>query len=389
MRDFKSHKPSSMILFLSICSLTKSTDGDNDYSETDSIASLLPREQAQRLLARRDKVRRFVQGSGQVDWQGIPLNQLEFNRDLAAGQDFGGRRTANFLPALDRYQGRLFQALGPDRKQKVAESKHHLLLLSGLYGLLRPLEPIQLYSCPLKYQIAEIWDEDDLLTDVLCEYIRNQRIAKVIDLTAMDAYRKLIDWERVSNSETEVLHVLDTMAAGDYALTAFGRLLASDLLQRTEVELVNLEHGSRLESTIFQSTSVEQKGLPNEFDRSPPRPVAELGEGLRGGIPESPSGRQPGIGSGDEWQFATTRLFERDVRHRRDMYPQILRAAIEICRDPITPLGNTVKPLSSDYAVPGAWRYRIGDYRLVYVPDQAKRKVNFHRIKHRSDVYSQ
>ena len=74
----------------------------------------------------------------------------------------------------------------------MAESKHHLLLLSGLYGLLRPLEPIQLYSCPLKYQIAEFWDEDDLLTDVFCEYIRNQRIAKVIDLTAMDAYRKLI-----------------------------------------------------------------------------------------------------------------------------------------------------------------------------------------------------
>ena len=102
MRDSKSHKPSSMILFLSICSLTKSRDGDYEYSETDSITSLLPREQAQRLLARRDKVRRFVQDSGQVDWQGVPLNQLEFNRNLAAGQDFGGRRTANFLPAFDR-----------------------------------------------------------------------------------------------------------------------------------------------------------------------------------------------------------------------------------------------------------------------------------------------
>lgn len=377
-----------MILFLSICSLTKSRGGDTQYDATESITSHLPRTLAQQLLIRREKVRQCVRESKELEWQGIPLNQLEFNRDLARGPEFGGPRTASFLPALDRYQGRLYQALGPDRKQRVAESRHHLLLLSGLYGLLRPLEPIQLYSCPLKYQIAEIWDGDDLLTDVLCEYVRNQRIAKVVDLTAMDAYRKLIDWNRVSGSGVEVLHAADSMAAGDYALTSFGRLLGSDLLQRTEDELVNLEHGSQLESMVLQSTAVERKGLPSEFDRSPSRPAIELDEGLRGGISEASAKGSIDHGFGDDWQFATTRMFERDVRHRKDIYPEILKAAIEICRDPLTARGNTVKPLSSDYAVPGAWRYRIGYYRLIYVPDQAKRKVNFHRVKHRSEVYS-
>ena len=299
-----------------------------------------------------------------------------------------GHRAASFLPALDRYQGRFYQALGPDRKQRVAESRHHFLLLSGLYGLLRPLEPIQLYSCPLKYQIAEIWDGDELLTDILCKYIRNQGIAKVIDLTAMDAYRKLIDWSRVARSGVEVLHAADSMAAGDYALTSFGRLLASDLLQRTEDEIVNLGHGSRLDSMVLQSTAVERKGLPSEFDRSPSRPAMELDAGLRGGVSEAPAKSSIDHSFGDDWQFATTRNFEQDVRHRKDVYPAILKAAIEICRDPLTVRGNTVKRLSSDYAIPGAWRYRIGDYRLIYVPDKVKRKVNFHRIKHRSDVYS-
>ena len=382
------HKPSSMILFLSICSLTKSRGGDARYDATESITSHLPRKLAQRLLKRREKVRQCVRESKALEWQGIPLNQLEYNRDLARGPEFGGRRAADFLPALDRYQGRLYQALGPDRKQKVAESRHHLLLLSGLYGLLRPLEPIQLYSCPLKYQIADIWDGDDLLTNVLCEYIRNQRIAKVVDLAAMDAYRKLIDWNRVSRSGVEVLHAADSMAAGDYALTSFGRLLGSDLLQRTEDELVNLEHGSQLEDMVFQSTAVEWKGLPSEFNRSPSRPAIELDEGLRGGISEAPAKAPIDRNLGDEWRFATTRHFERDVRHHKKVYPEILKAAIEICRDPLSARGDTVKPLSRDFAVPGAWRYRIGRYRLIYVPDRDERKVNFHRFGHRKDVYS-
>lgn len=128
--------------------------------------------------------------------------------------------------------------------------------------------------------------------------------------------------------------------------------------------------------------------LLSEFDRSPSRPTIELGAGLRGGISEAPTKSSIDHSFRDDWQFATTRLFERDVRHRKDIYPEILKAAIEICRDPLTARGNAVKPLSSDYAVPGAWRYRIGYYRLIYVPDPDKRKVNFHRIKHRSDVYS-
>lgn len=379
--------PSSMILFLSICSLTKATGGHSQYLKGASIASELPPKLAERLLKRRNEVRRLVRESEEVDWQGVPLSQLEFNHDLTAGPDFGGRRTAAFRPAVERYEGRFFQALGGDRKTKLAESKHHVLFLSGLYGLLRPLEPVQLYSCPLKHQIADLWVEDDLLTDLLCEYIRARRIAKVIDLTAMDAYRKLIDWERVAQSKTEVLHVVDSMAGGDYALTSFGRLLGIELLRWTEDELIALKPGSRVDTAIFQSAAAEHRGHPSEFDATPPRPAEELEEGLRGGIPEVRRSARLDANVDTLWHFATTREFERDVRHRKDIYPQILVAANEICRDPFQPRAKKVKRLTNEYHVPGAWRYKIGDFRLVYVPDTENRRVIFQRVKHRNIVY--
>ena len=381
------HEPSSMILFLTICSLTKSTGGEPQYSDADSIASRLPVEMAQRLLIRREELLRLVRDSEEVEWQGVPLSKLEFNRDLTSGPDFGGRRTATYLPALDRYQGRFFQALGPAGKQELRASNHHVLFLSGLYGLLGPLEPIQLYSCPLKYPVADLWVEDDLLTDVLCEYIRERQIARIIDMTAMDAYRKLVDWERVLKAGTDVLHVVDSMAAGDYALTSFGRLLGSKLLQRSEADLVALEPGTKLQGVIFQSTGVEQRGLPSEFPPVQPRPISDLPEGLRGGIPE-PADFRSGVGDGstEQWQFAITRQFERDVRHRKDIYPQILRAAIDICRHPLQADGKTIKRLSNSFRIPGAWRYRVADnYRIVYVPDHAKHTVVFHEIKPRGD----
>lgn len=33
------------------------------------------------------------------------------------------------------------------------------------------------------------------------------------------------------------------------------------------------------------------------------------------------------------------------------------------------------------------WRIRVGDYRVVYAIDDARRRVSVTRIRHRSDVY--
>ena len=147
-------------------------------------------ELGSRLLARRGEVRRLVTGNRELKWQGVPLADLEFNHGLTNGSDFGGRRTAAYLPAIDRYQGRFFQALGEAGKRKVREGKYVTVIVSGLYGLVLPSEGIQLYSCSLGSEVAETWERDSLLTDVLCDCIDRFNVLRVFDLLAIDAYRR-------------------------------------------------------------------------------------------------------------------------------------------------------------------------------------------------------
>ena len=139
------------------------------------------------------------------------------------------------------YQGRFFQALGEGGRKKVREGKYVTVIVSGLYGLVLPSEGIQLYSCPLGPEVAEAWDRDSLLTDVLSDCIDRFNVLRVFDLVAIDAYRRLIDWQRVRDSGTDVLHCFDAMASGESALTSFGMVLGTHLLGFSDDELVALD----------------------------------------------------------------------------------------------------------------------------------------------------
>lgn len=66
---------------------------------------------------------------------------------------------------------------------------------------------------------------------------------------------------------------------------------------------------------------------------------------------------------------------------------KVLDAIGKIGLDPITPHGDTVKPLSG--SMYGLWRYRIGDYRLVYFPDRSKKQVTLICFGPRASVYEQ
>ena len=88
-------------------------------------------------------MRELVKNGETADWQGVPLKNLDYNRDLVKGAEFGGRKDAAYMPALDRYEGRFFQALG-DAGKAHCRSNDSLLIVSGLYGLLRTSEPMQL-----------------------------------------------------------------------------------------------------------------------------------------------------------------------------------------------------------------------------------------------------
>ncbi len=384
------YRPSSKVLFVSICSLTKAGGGHDEYEADEAIASELTPRLARKLLWRRERVRRLSAETADVTWQGVALPELEYNRRLVRGPDFGGDCRARYRPAVERYEGRFFLGLGPDRAAVLRASPHHLLLLSGLYGVLRPFEPIQLYSCPLASRVAQLWRDDGVLTEVLSSYVVERSIERIIDLTAVDAYRSLVDWEEVSGLGAQVLHCFHVMGAGDYALIPFGQALRGRLLGMPEGDLLALAPECRMDGIVFRALPSPGTGFPDEAaaiaasqaeeDMVEAHAIESVGEVLGGGNPELSES------SGDgRWRFAALSGFRKNVWRQPSLFERVANAIVEICEDPMTPRGNTIKRLTGD--MQGYWRYRLGDFRLVYRPDVDRLTVYCYRLAPRGGAY--
>ena len=252
------------VLFVTACSLTKATGGTATFDEGATIPAATPRH-AEQLTARRDEVRELVKNGETADWQGVPLKDLSYHRDLVRGTEFGGRKGALYMPAVDRYEGRFFQALGDAGKSR-CRMNDRLLIVSGLYGLLRTSEPMQLYSCPLSAEVAAIWRRDGLLTDIVRAYVKCNDVLRVFELTAMEAYRGLVDWDRIAADSADVVHAFDGMAAGESALTSFGGFLGY-LLSLSDDELIgpDTEHPHpEFRTCRLQRSTEPPPGYPTE-----------------------------------------------------------------------------------------------------------------------------
>jgi mRNA-degrading endonuclease RelE of RelBE toxin-antitoxin system len=70
-----------------------------------------------------------------------------------------------------------------------------------------------------------------------------------------------------------------------------------------------------------------------------------------------------------------------------DLKRAILEAEDCIRSAPLTPFGNTIKPLSGQ-EFRGLWRYRIGDMRMIYYPDKETRNILIITISSRGKIYS-
>jgi len=87
-----------------------------------------------------------------------------------------------------------------------------------------------------------------------------------------------------------------------------------------------------------------------------------------------------------DWKIAFTATFSKAISTvDRSMQGRVLLALAELSSDPATARGDTVKPLVGDKR--GLWRYRLGDYRLVYEPDANDRMVVLMDFAPRGGVY--
>jgi len=262
----KSIYKKSKILYLITCSNHKQKGGHGEYYKSSSLINLLDKKTGQDLLEFRELVLAHIK-DGSFSRAGKRLVDLPYNSGLVEGPDFGGNKNGKYLQAKKRYIGRLYREIS---EESWIKRKHHVLILSGLYGVLTPEEYIQLYSLHTKDSqiIFDIWENE--LTEILIRYIKLFSINIVIDLTAENLYRRLINWYIIKQS-ARVYHAFGDQNVGSSLLESIGSFLEFKGLMGDESELTNLFRyedffKTRYEKLLFLSdiSDVRKKGLPKE-----------------------------------------------------------------------------------------------------------------------------
>jgi len=245
------------ILFISICSAQKNQGGKIGYDRNSSIVSKLRPETQTRLLKLRDTIRSRLK---KLEFDGFQLS--DENNNLQKSEDFDGAASdiAQYLPAIDRYNGRFYNSntgLGVKNQDNktgkvlIALKGYHLLILSALYGIVESHEPIQFYSCPIDHKsidVQKLWRSSNILSDAIVDYFnfqssnKNSQILRIYDLTAMKVYRDLVDWQHVRyKTGAEVVHCYHKKLAGDKAIEVFAAFFRDYLLQYSPQELLSLK----------------------------------------------------------------------------------------------------------------------------------------------------
>ena len=89
-----------------------------------------------------------------------------------------------------------------------------------------------------------------------------------------------------------------------------------------------------------------------------------------------------------DWYIGFSEEFVKSIaKIDKTKRARLLEAIGKIAAAPITPYGDTVKPLTADFA--GLWRYRIGDDRLVYQPNTDSKKIVLLSYGPRGSAYEQ
>ena len=261
--------PDSRVLILVLSSKTQQTGGASAYGDEDTMVARLPENQkAGFIRARRSLWQQMVTARerehGRSVAEHVRMDGLREGRDLG-GEDPGAR----YLPAVDRYAGRFFMALGDEGREMLRAPRYHVILLSNIYGLVWPTEPIQVYSSPVRDELGEplrwIYDtwngRGHVLTSALRAYIAERRITALFDLTADPQFQELVSWDKLAKvMGLSLLRCWGTRSAGPDSLPAFGHLTRS-LLSKSEDELLSIRAGDRAdavcEEVIFGPASEE------------------------------------------------------------------------------------------------------------------------------------
>ena len=180
---------------------------------------------------------------------------------------------------MKRYRGRFYDALDPEECGGLDKSSHHWLIVSALYGILTPKEPIQRYSCHTldDAELTKIWTKDGLITSLLLSYVRAFDVGLIVNLMADASYHDLFNWERILR-HVRVLWAFGAQNAGPGLLPALGFLARDRLLQIPAEELFSIRN-SETYITDYEDVALVPCRTP---PIPPPPPYGFLGQ------PQSP-----------------------------------------------------------------------------------------------------
>ncbi len=88
-----------------------------------------------------------------------------------------------------------------------------------------------------------------------------------------------------------------------------------------------------------------------------------------------------------QWLTGWSKKFVDSVSQTdRKRQGRIFEAIMQVANNPVTPQGDTVKPLTEGKK--GYWRLRVGDFRLIYFPDLSARRITFVACEPRGSAYA-
>lgn len=217
-------------LILISCSDKKKEGGGAYPAGSDPVPWLKDQSLRQRLFDTRSKVYELIKENRLVDAEKSQGDRgLDpRNASLALGPDFGGKAEGSYLPACVRYDGRFFRTIRGQSSEDEVIGKwrglrkgYCVLIVSGLYGLVAPFDPIQEYTCHFADRIAgQDTSLQMLWRELLTEIVRDQAAeatSVLIDLLSEEAYEDAFDWHSIYKS-TKCLHRAYKLKAGPETL---------------------------------------------------------------------------------------------------------------------------------------------------------------------------
>ncbi len=257
MENHEQYNPTSPILILIIDTFHKNQENELERYDLSSgiISTRISDENKQRIKENRQKIFEYLKNN-EIKWYGCDA-ELVLNKNLKFGGDFfGDDRNARYLPAVLRFTGGFYSGFGSHGRRELLKCKHHVLILSALYGLLTPFELIQYYACQFgdKNLAYDVWTKNDVLSRILTDYIQKYNISRIFNFTycSVVAYHECINWDYVKKiANPDVFHCYHKFAIGDQALPFFNQCVKKHILPASSEDLFTIKPESSVEDICF------------------------------------------------------------------------------------------------------------------------------------------